>query len=70
MGVHPERYSSITWRKSRRSGPNQDCIEIASLTASILVRDSRDRCGPVLVLTTEQWRRLLCHVREDIPDLG
>jgi Domain of unknown function (DUF397) len=70
MGGQPERYSSITWRKSRHSGPDQGCVEIASLTAFVLVRDSHDRSGPMIVLTADRWQRLVRRIRGLHMDFG
>ena len=35
------------WRKSTRSS-NGSCVEVAPLSETILVRDSKDRNGPIL----------------------
>jgi Domain of unknown function (DUF397) len=63
MGVEPERYFSITWRKSRHSADQGACIEVASLRCSVLVRDSRECSGMVIELTPAQWQELLARVR-------
>lgn len=45
-----------TWRKSRHSNPNGDCVEIAELpTGDVAVRDSRDPDGPALIFTRSAW---------------
>lgn len=45
------------WRKSTHSDANGgDCIEVAA-TDLIMVRDTKDRNGPVLTVSTEAWRR-------------
>ncbi len=37
------------WRKSRRSGGGDNCVEVAFASdGSVGVRDSKDRTGPVL----------------------
>ena len=50
MGVQPEWYSSIAWRKSTQNADQGNCIEVANGIASVLVRDSQDRPGPILTL--------------------
>ena len=46
----------INWRKSSYSGDNGGaCVEVAS-AASVLVRDTTDRSGPVVTFTAEAWR--------------
>jgi hypothetical protein len=40
------------WRKSQRSNPDGNCVELAVLdSGEIAVRNSRDASGPVLVYT-------------------
>ncbi|MFI9587849.1 DUF397 domain-containing protein [Streptomyces sp. NPDC052236] len=34
--------SAASWRKSSRSGPENNCIEITDLPGGIVVRDSKD----------------------------
>ncbi|MGO9193492.1 MAG: DUF397 domain-containing protein [Streptosporangiaceae bacterium] len=53
----------LVWRKSRASGGSGECVEVAQLDSSVLVRDSRDRSGAVLVVTSAQWLGLLRRTR-------
>ena len=51
MGTGPG-VSSVEWRKSSYSGnTGGDCIEVAGLTASVAVRDSKDTSRPHLRVT-------------------
>jgi Domain of unknown function (DUF397) len=70
MGVQTEWYSPIAWRKSTQSADQGNCVEVANGLASVLVRDSQDRPGPMLVLSPGQWRQLLRHVRSRGPNYG
>jgi hypothetical protein len=49
----------LEWRKSRRSGgDNDNCVEVALRPdGRYAVRDSKDRNGPVLRFSAEEWRR-------------
>lgn len=56
--------TSITWRKSTRSGSNGQCVEVGDgLPQKVLVRDSKDQAGPVLAFTHEQWRAFVDGVK-------
>ncbi len=46
------RSAGLTWRKSRRSNPSGNCVELAQLhTGDVMVRNSRDIDGPVIRYT-------------------
>lgn len=65
--INPSR---AHWRKSSRSGIVQEsCVEVASLSDAIGVRDSKDRDGGHLALTRQQWRSLVSQIRHGGLDL-
>ena len=68
MTARPNRDSTLIWRKSRASGPNGGCLEVAKSGSSVLVRDSRDPAGAMLVLTCVQWRSFLRHIKGGAAD--
>ncbi|MFI7023845.1 DUF397 domain-containing protein [Micromonospora sp. NPDC049900] len=47
--------TTLNWKKSTRSNAGGDCIEMATPPEAVLVRDSKDRHGPVLSFNTDQW---------------
>jgi hypothetical protein len=49
------------WRTSTRSGDTGgNCVEVAdNLPYVVLVRDSKDRSGPVLAFPLDAWRSFI-----------
>jgi hypothetical protein len=46
----------LAWFKSSYSGTEGgDCVEVAVQASAVHVRDSKDKGGPVLVVTPEAW---------------
>lgn len=55
--------SRALWRKSTYSGGNGSCVEIADLGTAAAVRDSKDRNGPKLIFTADEWRSFIDSVK-------
>jgi Domain of unknown function (DUF397) len=55
----------VTWRKSSYSGGN--CLEVGTPAEAgrVLVRDTKDRQGPVLAFDPETWRCFADQVKSD-----
>jgi hypothetical protein len=56
--------TGLRWRKSTHSGSNGGgCLEAASHHGRVLIRDTRDRTGPVLRFGAAAWRRFTGQVK-------
>jgi len=51
------------WRKSSYSSPSGNCVEAATLTGGIALRDSRFPGGPELVFASAAWDAFLRGVK-------
>jgi hypothetical protein len=60
---------STVWRKSRRSYPEEDCVELAMVGGAVWFRDSKDRLGPRLTYSAAGWKTFLDRVRSGELDL-
>ena len=58
--------SSVNWRKASYSSANGGaCVEVAARPAAnrVLVRDTKDRQGPVLAVSAEAWVRFTANLK-------
>jgi hypothetical protein len=51
------------WRKSSYSGSNGSCVETATGSGVILVRDTTDREGFTLEVTADAWQAFVGTLR-------
>ena len=52
----------LGWHKSTFSG-NNGCVEVARLGDGAVVRDTKDRSGPVLRFTEAEWAAFVAGVK-------
>ena len=56
--------TDLKWRKaSYSSNGGGNCVEAANRADLVLVRDARDRSGPVLWFSPAAWRRFAGQVK-------
>ncbi|OQR63318.1 hypothetical protein B6E66_15540 [Streptomyces maremycinicus] len=54
--------ASPVWHKSTYSGgTGSECVEVARSRSQVLVRDSKQPCGPILRFSAGAWAGLLDH---------
>ena len=54
---------AAAWRKSSYSSPSGNCVEAATLTGGVALRDSRFPDGPALVFAGAAWDAFLRGVK-------
>ena len=55
--------SRAVWVKSTRSQHN-GCVEVAFDDGQVAIRDTKDRQGPVLVFTANEWEAFIGGARD------
>jgi hypothetical protein len=59
--------SELSWRKSSYSGGSGgNCVEVADHDHRVIVRDTKDRTGPVLAFTPDAWRRFADQLKQSL----
>ena len=53
----------MNWRKATYSNGGENCVETASGSGVVLVRDTKDRDGGTLAFSAEAWQRFASSLR-------
>ena len=56
--------SDLQWRTARQSAGNGACVEVAPTSGAILIRDSKDKDGPVVPYPGSSWRAFLVDAKQ------
>ena len=59
MTLSESERRNLAWRKAQCSTINGQCVEIASTPGKIVMRDSKDPDGPILVYTLAEFNAFL-----------
>jgi uncharacterized protein DUF397 len=60
--------AGLRWHKSSRSAGNGNCVEVAELSGTVAVRDSKNPQGPVLHFDADTWSRFVDAIRSGALD--
>jgi hypothetical protein len=47
---------NVLWQKNSRSSASTDCVEVATTTSLVGVRDSKNPSKGLLALSSDQWK--------------
>ncbi|HXP11743.1 MAG TPA: DUF397 domain-containing protein [Acidobacteriaceae bacterium] len=62
MSAQLEPHFYFDWRTSSYSADQGNCVEVATQSRDVLVRDSNEHRGPILAMTAAQWEQFLIRI--------
>ena len=57
---------SLNWRVSSYTGSDGNCVEVATASRTVRIRDTKDRSGPALTFTAPEWHKFLSDTKKSI----
>ncbi|MDK9497043.1 DUF397 domain-containing protein [Streptomyces katrae] len=64
-GIPADSLEGVSWVKSRHSGPEGNCVELAALPdGDVAMRNSRDPLGPALIYTRAEISAFIFGARD------
>ncbi|MEA5364481.1 DUF397 domain-containing protein [Amycolatopsis sp., V23-08] len=59
----PDALNGLVWRKATASGPNGNCVEVATVGADFLVRDSKNPSDGQISVSSAGWAALMVAIK-------
>ncbi|SDK62805.1 protein of unknown function [Actinopolyspora mzabensis] len=60
----------VIWHTSSYSGNNGTCVEVGFATSTVLIRDTKNREGGTIALSSITWQSFLSTLKHSTPTSG